>query len=257
LVNSPRVVIAIATKGTRPTLFKTIESVLNQNYDNLILKIVCPKLEITKIKSETADKFSSFSNLEFIIETEIGQSAAINQVFADSISDDFFGWINDDDYLAEGAIARAVKELTKPEVVAVFGYLSYLNKAGKLVGTNRLAGLGFWFSKYGPNLTPQPGSLFKISSVKEIQLLNPQYKFAMDLDLWLRLRDQGRFSFIKQTQAFMLWHEEAATVKQRKEALYEAYLIRKIHSKNIFEKMLINLFWIPTKIIAYLSIKLI
>jgi hypothetical protein len=79
----------------------------------------------------------------------------------------------------------------------------------------------------------------------------------MDLDLWLRLRNEGRFIFINQTQAFMLWHEDAITVKQREAALREAYSIRKLHSRNIFERLLIQILWIPTKVIAYLSLKLI
>jgi hypothetical protein len=55
----------------------------------------------------------------------------------------------------------------------------------------------------------------------------------------------------------MLWHEDAITVKQREAALREAYSIRKLHSRNIFERLLIQILWIPTKVIAYLSLKLI
>ena len=257
MVANPRVAIAIATKGSRKTLYKTIDSVLKQNYSELTLKIVCPQLELAKIKTNIENTFSNNTNIDFISERETGQSNAINQAFEASKNFDFFGWINDDDYLAEGAVARAVKSLSRPDVVAVFGYLAYLNQAEKIVGTNRLGKIGFWFSKYGTNLTPQPGSLFNVKSVKDKILLNPEFKFAMDLDLWLRLRNEGKFIFINQTQAFMLWHEDAITVKQRKAALKEAYSIRKLHSRNIFERLLIQILWIPTKVIAYLSLKLI
>jgi glycosyltransferase involved in cell wall biosynthesis len=257
LAKGPLVVIAIATAGTRSSLLKTVESIIQQNYENLKVKIVCPPIAVEKIKEELKNNFANPSNFEVLAEKEKGQSAAINQVFSESPEADFFGWINDDDFYSQGSLYRAVTELNKSGVVAVFGQLIYVNEAGKTLGKNRLGRVGFWSSKYGPNLTPQPGSLFRVSEVTESLLLNPNHKFAMDLDLWLRLRVRGRFTFIKQTQAFMLWHQDAATVKQRKNALAEAYKIRLEHSKNVFDRLLIKLLWIPTKLIAYLSIKLI
>lgn len=249
--------IAIATAGTRSTLLKTVQSIIQQNYENLKVTIVCPPRAVEKIKEELNNNFVNLSNFVVVAEKEKGQSAAINQVFSESSEADFFGWINDDDFYSQGSLDRAVAELNKSGVVAVFGHLIYVNEDGKTVGKNRLGSVGFWSSKYGPNLTPQPGSLFRVSAVTESILLNPQHKFAMDLDLWLRLRGRGKFTFIKQTQAFMLWHQEAATVKQRKNALAEAYKIRLEHSKNLFDRLIIKLLWVPTKIIAYLSIKLI
>jgi glycosyltransferase involved in cell wall biosynthesis len=257
LAKGPLVVIAIATTGTRSSLLKTVESIIQQSYENLEVKIVCPTTMVEKIKEELKNSFANLTNFEVIAEKEKGQSSALNQVFSESSKADFFGWINDDDYYSEGSLDRAVAELQKSGVVAVFGQLIYVNQDGKILGKNRLGRVGFWSSKYGPNLTPQPGSLFRTSAVTEPLLLKPQHKFAMDLDLWLRLSRRGKFTFIKQTQAFMLWHQDAATVKQRKNALAEAYKIRLEHSKNLFDRFLIKLLWIPTKIIAYLSVKLI
>lgn len=257
MAKGPLLVIAIATTGTRPSLLKTVESIIQQDYENLKVKIVCPPVAVEKIKEDLKNNFANPPNFEVIAERDKGQSAALNQVFSESNEADFFGWINDDDFYSQGSLNRAVVELNKSGVVAVFGQLTYVNEVGKTLGKNRLGRVGFWSSRYGPNLTPQPGSLFRVSAVTEPLLLNPQHKFAMDLDLWLRLKGRGKFTFIKQNQAFMLWHQDAATVKQRKNALAEAYKIRLEHSKNLLDRFLIKLLWIPTKIIAYLSIKLI
>lgn len=250
-------VIAIATTGVRPSLIKTVESVYQQSYENLTLKIISSKDTILSIENKIQKFFEQKKPTEFIAETEKGFSSALNQAFESAQTAKYFGWINDDDFFAEGAITRAVTELENSGAVAAFGQLIYLNEDGRRVGFNNFGKLGFWSSKYGPNLTPQPGSLFSVKSLAGSQLLEPEHKYAMDLDLWLRLKNSGDFVFIKKPQAYMLWHQDAITVRERKKALREAFQIRKKHSKNFIEKFLINLFWIPTKVIAYLSLKII
>lgn len=256
-MHNPQVAIAIATTGDRKSIIKTIESVYTQNYENIVLNIVANKVTLKKLQQEIDQIFTQKKLTNLIPETEIGFSAALNQAFANSKNAKYFGWINDDDFLAEGAVGRAVEALEQSQKTAVFGRLMYLNQEGKKVGLNKLGKIGFLSSKYGPNLTPQPGSFFRVDAVGEVKLLEPNYKYAMDLDLWLRLAKQGDFIFLKEVQAFMLWHKDATTVKNRKKALDEAFEIRKIYSKNIIQKFLVKLFWIPTKIIAYLSIKFI
>lgn len=257
MIRNPVVVIAIATTGVRPSLIKTIESIYCQDYENLVLKLISPHETISSIKQKIQISFEQSKPTEFIAETNKGFSAALNQVFESAKDAEYFGWINDDDFLAEGAIFRAVNELDKTGAVAAFGQLIYLNEKGRRVGVNNFGKIGFWSAKYGPNLLPQPGSLFRVNTLKGSRLLEPEHKYAMDLDLWLRLRNFGNFVFIKEPQAFMLWHQDATTVRDRKKALREAFQIRKKHSKNFFEKFLINIFWIPTQIIAYLSLKAI
>ena len=253
----PQVAIAIATTGDRETIFKTISSIYEQNYQNIVLKIVTKEPELKKIKEKIALNFGNAKSTDFIVEKEKGFSAALNQAFSNSRSCKYFGWINDDDFLAAGAVERAVFKLEQTQAIAIFGQLAYLNNEGKRVGLNKSGKLGFFSSKYGPNLTPQPGSFFRVDAVKDSQLLVPEYKYAMDLDLWLRLAKNGKFEFLPEVQAFMLWHKDATTVRDRKKALLEAYQIRKNHSNNKIQKFIVKLFWIPTKIIAYLSLKFI
>lgn len=252
-----QVAIAIATTGERSSIIKTIESIYSQNYENIALNIVANQGVLQKLEQEINQVFTHKKQTNFIPETGIGFSAALNQAFDNSKNAKYFGWINDDDFLADGAVERAVEALEQSQKIAVFGWLTYLNQEGKKVGLNKIGRIGFLVSKYGPNLTPQPGSFFKVDSVVEEKLLEPNYKYAMDLDLWLRLAKQGEFTFLKEVQAFMLWHKDATTVKNRKKALYEAFKIRKIYSPTKLRKFLVTLFWIPTKIIAYLSIKFI
>lgn len=256
-MNKPRVAIAIATAGGRDFIFKTIKSVYEQNYENLVLNIVATEATIKELRTLIDEYFEKKKVTNFIPETQIGFSAAINQAFAYSKEAKYFGWINDDDFLAEGAVQRAIEALERSQKTAVFGRLIYLNKDGEKVGSNNFGRAGFVSSKYGPNLTPQPGSFFRVDAVGQSDLLEPSYKYAMDLDLWLRLAKQGDFIFLKEVQAFMLWHKDAITVKNRKKALTEAYEIRKTYSKNRIQILLVKIFWIPTKIIAYLSIKFI
>lgn len=253
----PQVTIAIATTGGRESIYKTIQSVYDQDYENITLNIVAAESVLQELKKNIDLNFKKVKKTNFIKEIGNGFSAALNQAFASTQNSKYFGWINDDDFLASGAVKRAISKLEQTQAIVAFGQLIYLNEEGKRVGLNKFGRLGFLSSKYGPNLTPQPGSLFRVDAIQESQLLQPEYKYAMDLDLWLRLAKRGNFIFIKEAQAFMLWHKDATTVKDRKKALEEAFLIRKKHSNNVIKKILIQIFWIPTKIIAYLSLKFI
>lgn len=249
--------IAIATTGNRESVYKTIESVYDQNYENIILHIVSNEKALQKIKNYIDINYKNKKITNFIKETGSGFSSALNQAFNNAKNSKYFGWINDDDFLAAGSIARAVSHLEQTKAIAVFGQLEYLNDEGKKVGFNNFGKWGFICSKYGPNLTPQPGSLFQVNAVGDSDLLEPEFKYAMDLDLWLRLHKKGKFVFIKEIQAFMMWHKDALTVKGRSKALEEAYKIRKNYSKNKAQDTVIKIMWFPTKLIAYLSLRFI
>ena len=79
-------------------------------------------------------------------------------------------------------------------------------------------------------MIPQPGSLIKRLAVAEEKLLDETYKYAMDLDLWLKIMKFGKVGILKEIQALMNWHGDSITVSNRKRATNEAFRIKLKHS---------------------------
>jgi GT2 family glycosyltransferase len=69
-----------------------------------------------------------------------------------------------------------------------------------------------WLMQYGADYLPQPGTLIRASAVHAAGYLDERLKYAMDLDLFLRLRRQGSFVCVAAELAAFRRHETSLTV---------------------------------------------
>ena len=250
-----KVRVIVATLGERPSLERTLKSIIDQKILDLEVKIVVPVKKIifitNLVSSLKLDKF------QIIEDQNRGFSAAINQGWSAKGDFDYFCWINDDDELTSGSILRSITALeTDSKLKAVIGNLGYFRSKKDKIIINKVSKLTFFISKIGPNIIPQPGSLIRKNIIKDMCPLNENYKYAMDLDLWLRILRAGKIGLINDTQALMFWHTESITVSNRRQATFEAFQIRYRNAENIFTRFLILLLYLPTRIIASLISKL-
>jgi hypothetical protein len=146
-----------------------------------------------------------------------------------------------------------ISNINKSAVIGNLGYLS--SKSNKII-TNKISKINLIVSKIGPNVIPQPGSLIRKSAFSNKRLLSEKYKYAMDLDMWLRILANGQIGIIKESQALMNWHSDSITVSNRKKASIEAFQIRYRNAQNIFIKSLVVIFYIPTRVLSGLISKI-
>jgi hypothetical protein len=146
-----------------------------------------------------------------------------------------------------------ISNINKSAVIGNLGYLS--SKSNKII-TNKVSKINLIVSKIGPNIIPQPGSLIRKSAFRDKPLLNVKYKYAMDLDMWLRILANGQIGIIKESQALMNWHSESITISNRKKASIEAFQIRYRNANNIIIKSLVVISYIPTRILSSLISKI-
>jgi glycosyltransferase involved in cell wall biosynthesis len=247
--------IIVATLGERISLKQTLKSITNQNITDLEVKMVIPKGKADYLKQIATE--ANLKNYELIVDEGRGLSAAINQGFSAEGDFDFFGWINDDDELTTNSLSRSIKflisNINKSAVIGNLGYLS--SKSNKII-TNKVSKINLIVSKIGPNIIPQPGSLIRKSAFRDKPLLNVKYKYAMDLDMWLRILANGQIGIIKESQALMNWHSESITISNRKKASIEAFQIRYRNANNIIIKSLVVISYIPTRILSSLISKI-
>jgi glycosyltransferase involved in cell wall biosynthesis len=241
--------IVVATLGERISLKQTLKSITSQNITDLEVKIVVPKGKADYLNQIATEAY--LKNYQLIEDEGRGLSAAINQGFSAAGDFEFFGWINDDDELTINSLNRSIKflisNINKSAVIGNIGYLS--SKSNKII-TNKVSKINLIVSKIGPNVIPQPGSLIRKSAFSDHPLLNENYKYAMDLDMWLRILANGQIGIIKESQALMNWHSDSITISNRKKASIEAYQIRYINAKSIIIKSLVVIFYIPTRILS-------
>jgi hypothetical protein len=241
--------IIVATLCERISLKQTLKSITSQNITDLEVKIVIPKGKADYLKQIATE--ANLKNYELIVDEGRGLSAAINQGFSAAGDFEFFGWINDDDELTTNSLSRSINflisNINKSAVIGNLGYLS--SKSNKII-TNKVSKINLIVSKIGPNVIPQPGSLIRKSAFSGQLLLNENYKYAMDLDIWLRILANGQIGIIKESQALMNWHSDSITISNRKKASIEAFQIRYRNAKSIIIKSLVVIFYIPTRILS-------
>ena len=247
--------VIVATLGERPSLKATLVSIANQEINNLEIKVVCPQSNLEKVQ-ELAQE-CNLSNFEIIHESGKGFSAAINQGYEALGDFEYFCWLNDDDVLTTGSLERSINFLEdNKNFDAVIGTLGYLRKGKSKIMNNKVTQFNTVIAKIGPNIIPQPGSLVRRTSIRDARPVNEKYKYAMDLDMWLRILKFGKIGIIQEVQAVMHWHQDSITVSNRKKASIEAFQIRIRNSQNLFRKILVIICYFPTRLLSSILSKI-
>jgi hypothetical protein len=250
-----KVRVIVATLGERKSLESCFESIKKQELSEIEVVIVTPLDSLGKV--DQIAKHTLKSNYQIIEDANNGLSAAINQGFNATGDFKYFCWINDDDQFEAGSLQRSVLFMERnQDYSAVVGTLKYKFENSKKIIFNKVSKVSLLISEIGPNLIPQPGSLIRKDKIMNF-LLNEKYNYAMDLDLFLRLKKNGKIGIIKEVQAILNYDLNTITLKNRKEASKEAFKIRKLNAKNTLFKLLNVIFYLPTVFLMYLVKSLI
>jgi hypothetical protein len=148
--------------------------------------------------SDSADQLSHIAGVDcVIVEKEPGLASAINlgvNLMPNEI--EYVGWIGDDDLLAigSGKVSSAFLD-DNPEYVMTFGMCRYISKSGSAIGFNKSGQWAVPLLRFGPDLIPQPGSIYRRITFNEIGQLDVRFGFAFDFDLFIRLSKAGRLKY--------------------------------------------------------------
>jgi O-antigen/teichoic acid export membrane protein/GT2 family glycosyltransferase len=218
-----RVLIVVPTLGQRPELLSlTLQSLADQTDEPADVVVVVPA-GATEARAVAAATGAA------ILDDPGSMSAAINLGFASATAAHVYvNWIGDDDLLTRGALGTAARALdATPGAVVAFGYCDYIDDVGRVLFTSRAGRLAPWLMSWGPDLVPQPGCLFRRDAVEAVGGVDSSLRYAMDLDLLLRLRRRGRFVNTHSTLSSFRWHASSTTVANRTPSLDEAELVKR------------------------------
>jgi len=168
---------------------------------------------------------------EKIDETGRSLPAAIEQGFAALPEGvEFMSWLGDDDLLRADALTITSDFLAAhPKSSAVYGRCEYIDENNRQVWINKSGPWAAPLLRVGPDLIPQPGSLFRRSSYLKTAGLRTDLGWAFDMDIFLQLASVGRLSYVRHTLAAFRWHTESLSVAQRGKSVAEASQVRRAH----------------------------
>lgn len=225
-----RVGIVVPTLGKRPDYLEQCLSSIRAAGEAHIL-LVAP----ASFKSDALKSAGLLDSV--VIDAGGGLASAINQGIRSLPSTvEYVNWLGDDDLLTDSSIVASSKALDEnDQTVMAFGSCDYIDGAGQTVWAN---GSGRWavpLLRFGPDLIPQPGALFRRSAFEKVGGLRTDFGWAFDFDLFIRLSKVGTVRFLNLTLAKFRWHPESLSVEHRKKSVVEASQVRVSHLPSLLK----------------------
>jgi GT2 family glycosyltransferase len=164
-----------------------------------------------------------------IHQTSTGLAGAVNEAWkTQGGRARYLGWLGDDDLLPHWSVAEAAAALdAHPGASMVHGRCTIIGPGDEPMFTIRSGRLAAWTLAYGHNLVSQPGSLFRASAVAAAGWLDESLKYAMDLDLYLRLRRQGHLLYVPKLLGYFRRHPDGLTSSDPQGTESEAEQVRR------------------------------
>ena len=220
---SPTTAIIVPTLGLRPKyLDECIRSISNAGNSLIVIVSPCNVTFNDFVKSKVG---------LFIEESGNGLAAAINFAVANlPLEMEFFNWLGDDDLLTENSIDKCISALqASQQTNAVYGQCEYIDSHSKKIGVNYSGNWAKKILRFGPDLIPQPGALFRVNAFNAVGGLNTKYKLAFDFDLFIKLREIGELTYLPEVLGRFRWHSDSLSVRTRMVSVLEASKVRKSH----------------------------
>jgi glycosyltransferase involved in cell wall biosynthesis len=149
----------------------------------------------------------------WVSEKDKGQTDALNKGFLHA-QGEILAWLNSDDTYEPGAVAAAVKYLSEhPEVGVVYADTNFIDEKGRIIGGFPAAQTDYRRLRQGYVHIPQQATFFRADLWRQVGPLDPDFYFAMDYDLWVRLAKLAPFAYLPgQTWANFRLHTSGKTI---------------------------------------------
>jgi hypothetical protein len=237
--------IVVPTTGQRPDYLPLALQSIRDAGDAFVV--------LVGTKGFDARPFRASGLIDLYLEEELpGVAAKINFGFkALPKKIKYINWLSDDDLLAPAALDIALARIRQPDQpLLVFGGCEYIDARGKKIFTNFSSFWAVALLRFGPQLIPQPGALFRREAFERIGGLKEEYGWAFDFDMFLSLSKAGKAVHVKEVLAKFRWHEGSLSVSKRAESVKEASRVRVAHLPMILKP--VSFLWeCPVRIATY------
>jgi glycosyltransferase involved in cell wall biosynthesis len=207
--NPPLVSIVTPSYNQSAYLETTMRSVLTQDYPNIEYIVIDggSKDASVEIIKKYADKLAYW-----VSEKDRGQTDALNKGFARA-KGDILAWLNSDDTYQPGAIRAAVHFMqAHPDAGLVYGDANFIDEQGNVTGKFPAAQTDYRKLRQGYVHVPQQSAFFRGDLWRQVGPLDPNFYFAMDYDLWVRLARIAPVYYTQQLWANFRLHGGSKTI---------------------------------------------
>jgi GT2 family glycosyltransferase len=191
---------------------------------------------------------------QYLDEQDPGLAAKINYGFRSLPKDiRYINWLGDDDLLTKDSLKIALGRITREDSpVLIYGGCEYIDPAGKPIFTNKSGSWAVPLLRFGPQLIPQPGALYRRDAFEELGGLSQRFGWAFDFELFLSLSKKGKVAFVPEVLARFRWHPGSLSVSRRAESVKEASQVRVSHLPKLLKP--VSFVWeYPVRIATYLA----
>jgi glycosyltransferase involved in cell wall biosynthesis len=184
---SPRITIVTPSLNQGEFIERTIRSVLDQEGDFELEYLVFDGGS-TDGTREILERYAG--RLRYVIERDTGQANAVNKGLR-AATGEIIGWVNSDDVLLPGALARVAKEFRdRPDVLWLHGRCEIIDEGDRPIRR--------WLSAYKD---------FRCREVHErVGYLDESLRYTFDYGLWLRLSALVDPRFVDEKLAAFRWY---------------------------------------------------
>jgi GT2 family glycosyltransferase len=157
-------------------------------------------------------------------------SDGINRGFLKATGD-WVMWLNTDDYLLPGALARVKKyAVQRPEADVIYGDTHFVDAQGGLLRVKREHGFDPQVLLFYGCYIQSTATFLRRSIISAGQLLDIEYRVCMDFEYYLRLARLGcRFGYVPHPLAAFRWHETNTSAVQHRRRYEERVRIQRQH----------------------------
>jgi glycosyltransferase involved in cell wall biosynthesis len=210
----PLVSIVTPSYNQGPFIRETIASVLGQDY---------PNIEHWVIDGGSSDEtlsilreYEADPRFHWLSERDNGQSEAINKGLA-RCHGEIFAWVNSDDLLKPGALARVAEAWqVAGGPVLIYGLTRRIDAEGRDLGFDAPVSTNMTLEKLLrlEAMFSQPSTFMPCALVRELGGVNERLHYAMDEHLFARLGARVPYQFVSAELAAFREHAGSKTISQ-------------------------------------------
>jgi len=180
----------------------------------------------------TLDMIAAYPGRKRVLrEVKGGISRAMNQGI-EAASGDFVAHLHSDDYYAGDDVLASVAERFASEGVDwVFGTIQVL-KDGQLVPPYPMRPFSYRAFAAGHASVPHPAVFIRRSAFGRVGMFDEGLKYAMDIDLWLRLGRVARPATLDRPLTIFRDHAGSVSSANKIRARQEEFQVRRRHMKR-------------------------
>lgn len=179
---------------------------------------------------ETLEVLARYPHLRWQSEPDKGMSDGINKGFVQATGD-WVMWLNCDDYLLPGSLAKIAAHIEKhPDLDVVHGDCVFVNEDKTPIRRKYDTAVDEWDFLFVGCCIPSTSTFYHRRIIESGELLDIHYKNCMDWEYYLRLIRKGyRFGYVPETIAAFRWYEQSTTQQHWQRMIDEGLRCQRDH----------------------------